>query len=511
MANETEIILSGRYLTLKNTTTRVVYFTEYVDELKYFREDDNFSFYPSSVQTNNITVIRQSRLGQNPNGVGLTLFDYSTTLNPDTGLVFVDADTMEAWIQSNIGKQIGSEPLNPIYISQVGGQGQPNTNNIVFVSEKSDFPTAVSGVITLNPNTIYFLVAEVDLLGDSIATSSGNSLIGGGADVSILKSTGLVGDLITIDNDFLVSDISFMDVVGTVLDVNSSGGAITPPRMVIRYCEFVGNLNNITTGSTNFLTAQDCVFNGGTIDILADIVNVVFSTCLFISDGQAYNMVELGSSAVVTNRIRFDYSTFQVIGSTTGININISATIPVDSYILDTIDFLGNGTYLQGIGQSYFDNEPRWTNCRGIVNTSAVSNFYMTNNATVTPIATINTPVKILGTTNANSINQKFTHTDNRLTYVGALQNDFEVNIVMSFETTTNNKKFGLYIAINGVVNTASLIYATSDGNNRAESIACQEIFALQNGDYVEAWIENATDTSNVTVTHLNLTVKALN
>lgn len=112
MANETEIILSGRYLTLKNTTTRVVYFTEYVDELKYFREDDNFSFYPSSVQTNNITVIRQSRLGQNPNGVGLTLFDYSTTLNPDTGLVFVDADTMEAWIQTNVGFFDNPNPIN---------------------------------------------------------------------------------------------------------------------------------------------------------------------------------------------------------------------------------------------------------------------------------------------------------------------------------------------------------------------------------------------------------------
>ena len=400
---------------------------------------------------------------------------------------------------------------DPLKIEIVGGQGQPNTDNIVFVASKDDFPAAVSNVITLDANKIYFITSSVDLLGDRIEINTGNSIIGGGADVSELKSTGLVGDLLTVNYDIILSDISFMDVVGAVASVNQLGTASPSPRVVIRYCEFVGNLSNIVCGDTNFLTAQDCVFDGGTINIESNIVNVVFSTCLFISDGQAYTMFEIGNGAVISNRLRIDYSTFQVIGSTTGINANGGASIPVDSYILDTVDFLGNGTFIAGIGQFYTDNEPRWINNRGIVNTAFIGNFSMVNNATTTTISTVNTPVKILGTTTPNVINQKFTHTNNRLTYTGSIIRDFEVNIVMSFTTTTNNKKFGLYIAINGVVTNASLIYATSDGNNRAESISCQEIFQLSQNDYVEAWIENATDSSNVTVTHLNLTVKAVN
>jgi len=123
MANETEIVLSGRYLTLLDTTTREVYFTEYVDQLKYLRDGGDFVFYPSSVMTNNIQVINQSKLGTK------NTFDYSNTLDPATGSKFVDGDTMEAWIIANVGFFDNPNPIDVELTAQLGAFGELITSH----------------------------------------------------------------------------------------------------------------------------------------------------------------------------------------------------------------------------------------------------------------------------------------------------------------------------------------------------------------------------------------------
>ena len=134
----------------------------------------------------------------------------------------------------------------------------------------------------------------------------------------------------------------------------------------------------------------------------------------------------------------------------------------------------------------------------------------MTNNATVTTISTVDTPVKALGTTTANTINQKFTHTDNRLTYVGALIRDFQVTATVSL-TSGNNKVIGVYVAKNGVVIPSSEMYSTTSGSGRAESLTCQTILELNENDYVEIWVENSSTSDDITVEYLNVICKSLN
>ena len=134
----------------------------------------------------------------------------------------------------------------------------------------------------------------------------------------------------------------------------------------------------------------------------------------------------------------------------------------------------------------------------------------MTNNATVTTISVTNTPVKALGTTTANTINQKFTHTDNRLTYVGALIRDFQVTATVSL-SSGNNNVIGVYVAKNGVVISSSEMYSTTSSGGKAESITCQTILELNENDYVEIWVENNTAVTDVTTEYLNVICKSLN
>jgi len=201
------------------------------------------------------------------------------------------------------------------------------------------------------------------------------------------------------------------------------------------------------------------------------------------------------------------YCSIVAFGSTVGIDVNTSATIPTEGYILDTINFSGGGTYTTGV--DYLDNKVRWSDVRGLVNTAEFGNYYMNNNATATTIASSGVAYKILGTTTANTINQKFTHTNNRLTYTGGLDRNFQVSATVSF-VTGNNKVIGLYVAKNGAIVTDSEMYATSSGSGRAESIHVQTVLELTANDYVELWIENDTDTTDITVEFLNFIAKSL-
>ena len=134
----------------------------------------------------------------------------------------------------------------------------------------------------------------------------------------------------------------------------------------------------------------------------------------------------------------------------------------------------------------------------------------MLNNATATTISASATPTKVLGTTIANAINQKFSHSNNRLTYTGGLLRDFQVSVTTSL-TSGNNNVIGVYVAKNGAIITESEMYGTTSSSGRAESISCQTILEMQENDYIEIWVENNTATQDITVEYMNVIIKSLN
>ena len=133
----------------------------------------------------------------------------------------------------------------------------------------------------------------------------------------------------------------------------------------------------------------------------------------------------------------------------------------------------------------------------------------MTGNSTATTISVASTPVKVAGITTANAINQKFSHIDNRLTFTGALANTFEVNAIATF-ITSNNRDIKLSIAKNGTVIADSSVPVTSDNAGKAHAVPMQTILEMQTNDYIEIFVQNDTDTDNITVEYLSTTIKVL-
>ena len=213
--------------------------------------------------------------------------------------------------------------------------------------------------------------------------------------------------------------------------------------------------------------------------------------------------MEILSTANITRRFRIIYSSVVAFASTTGIDVDVSATIPVEGYILDTINFSGGSTYLAGV--DYLDNKSSFVRCIGINNTTEIGNYYMTGNSTATTISVASTPVKVAGITTANAINQKFSHIDNRLTFTGALANTFEVNSIATF-ITSNNRDIKLSIAKNGTVIADSSVPVTSDNAGKAHAVPMQTILEMQTNDYIEIFVQNDTDTNSITVEYLSTT-----
>ena len=188
--------------------------------------------------------------------------------------------------------------------------------------------------------------------------------------------------------------------------------------------------------------------------------------------------------------------------------MSTSASVPVEGYILDTVNFAGGGTYITGV--AFNDNKALFSNVNGVENSASVGLMTMQGNATATTITTQGVAVKAAGsTTFQSSVSQKFSHSDNRLTYTGSITRRFRVSVVASI-LASNNTQLGSYIAKNGSIISFSEIYTTADGNNRSENTAIQVITDLEENDYIEFFIENDTSTANVTVEDLSVIVEAL-
>lgn len=382
----------------------------------------------------------------------------------------------------------------------------PLTNNIIFVNSLADLPTAVAGVITLEDDKTYYITSNIDLLGNRLVGGSNTTIIGTSSEVSILTSTGLgVGiPLLTSIYTTPIRNISINDIDTAV----SFDGTSNPSEMALDWTgvNFV-NVPNVGAikKASNFIFDKGAFLNSKGLKFDGTIGTVALNNSLFSGDGLAGNILELLSTCEITRRFRVIYSSIIATSSTIGVNVSNSALIPVESYILDTVNFSGGGTYLSGV--SVTDNQTLFVNCKGIANSNEVSQYYMNGNATTTTVSATNVPYKVLGTTNSASITQKFTNTNNRATYIGSLTRQFLVTATLSLESGTNNQ-IGCYIGKNGSVSVESEVYGTTSGTGRAENITIQTLLELSTNDYIEIFVENATAINNILVTDLNVIVK---
>lgn len=381
-------------------------------------------------------------------------------------------------------------------------------SGIVFVNTKSDFPTASSGVITLEANRTYFITDTVDLTGDRLVCSNNTTLIGGSSENCILKSTGLSSSTALISSLYSLPMRNLAITHGTALNLD---GTATPTAALDWFgvnftsCAIVGTIKSYS----NFIMSDCALLSSANMNFDGTFGTIGFVNCLF-SGIAAQTTLNFPATLTITRRIRAIYSSFIAFGGATAINVSTSATIPVEGYILDTINFSGGATYTAGV--QYNDNKSLFSNCKGVTNSTELGQMYFANNATQNTIATQSVFEKILGTTTASSINERFTHANNQLTYTGAITRSFVITASCSASSiTTANATITVRIAKNGTTLAESEAQATTSAVNRNENFFCQTIVQLAQNDFIEIFIANNSSALNLLASELNVVIRAVN
>ena len=366
----------------------------------------------------------------------------------------------------------------------------------------SDFPAATGGVITLEDNAAYYIAGTIDLSGDRIVCGENTVLLGSSSENSMLMSTGLSGTAL-ITSEFSIP-VRYLAISADVaLDLDATGNAsqaLDWYGVNLVDCPTAGTIK----GYDNAIFFGCALLNSANLTFDGSIGTVAFNQCLM--DGRSsQSSIIMPSTLTITRRFRVIYSSFITLSGETGISFSDTATVPVQGYILDTVNFSGGGTYITG--PDYLDNKTLFVNTIGIENSREVSQYYMNGNTTVTTIASAGVAVKAAGATTSSVLTSKFTNTNNRATYTGAITRTFRAVATLSL-SSGNNQKIGTYIAKNGTVITESEIYTDTTGNGDLLNATIQALVSLSTNDYLEVWIENDTATNNITVTDLNMIIE---
>jgi len=123
-----------------------------------------------------------------------------------------------------------------------------------------------------------------------------------------------------------------------------------------------------------------------------------------------------------------------------------------------------------------------------------------------TSIAAADTFVKAAGTTTAEDVYRMTTAVANRIVYTGTKDVHAEVTVTFSMTTAGNNKEidFGIYhyddSAASGSVVTGSKIRRKIGTGADLGAASTSASIDLEEDDYVEFWVANHTDDTNVTI-----------
>jgi len=381
------------------------------------------------------------------------------------------------------------------------------TGTFQVIGSLADLPTPISNVITLADNTTYYFVTSLDLLGNTLQLGVNTALRGSSSLNSALYSSVSIGNFINSPSNVDVANLGFdgTNCVGVFISANGNPGTdnVFFTSCTIKNFNLLGGLGNYASIIFNNCT----ISNSAELEFDSTIGTLAFDNCLFIPAASSIVLLSLLSTCAITRRFRIIYSSFICNSTSVGISVSPLATIPDESYILDTVSFSGvSPAYIGGVTQT--SNKALFLNCRGVTNTSVIGQAYMIGNATATTIASSSTFVKVAGTTTAGAENSKYLHSNNRLTCDAAIERKYTVICQLSF-TSGNNQtcEFGFYDSELAGIRIASRTMVTTNGSGLSENVSFTSIISHKQLDFIEVHCANNSSATNITVTSMNFII----
>lgn len=383
----------------------------------------------------------------------------------------------------------------------VSGSSSNVRANHVLVRSASDFPAAVGGVITLVAGTTYEINGTITLTNK--IDPNGCYIIGVNGLTDKLVYTPASGELFTGTHGATIKllTLTAASAGARLFNIDAASANL---NFIVQNCYILG-CNNIGLikgfGGTVYFETVAYFFNTNGITY-ENNTNLVLSTQLWDKTNSNTYEKLVGTFNII--QITGGDRAMQAINTPTA--IDVSGVTSLVTGELKMVLFNGTGTNVNGTFSNKWEVE-----AFGLTTEKddvATGNFYVSTTAT-TVIASANIPVKAAGTTTAVNLFRVSSPANNRLTYTGTKTRRFQITGAL---TATAGAIFGAYftfsIAKNGTILPESKQKVRIINNTDQVSVVLSCTVSLAANDYIEVWVENNTDATNIILQNLNLSIK---
>lgn len=408
-------------------------------------------------------------------------------------------------------KGISSATSGQLYVADGLGSGSWDTvtSEQVLVFSESDFPAPVDvgGVMTIVPEAKEYIIQNTMNLSYPIAfPGTGLTTTIRSLNRSVVTYTGTQALFRDPDAQGAVEIFGLTEWTApsaNMFDITAGTGGFTfqaqsAPRFT--NCNSLGTIDCNGTSRFNTFYGTFSDFDQGlvVIDPLFFEINTMF--CFGNNQtGCTYFTVQ---GASTTGSVNMFNCTFTVGSNETVWDFDSTINAGVDS-----INLIGNtleGTLDGAIfaaGSLDLDTVKLYSSSNNglLANTTPDALASMRGNTTATVIAAANTPVKVAGSFTDES-SQHFTiASDGRITYNGIRDITIPIDAAITAISENGTDDIALYFAKNGTV------IANSGGDAEIQAVDPTRLSILwqlsfSTNDYFELFVENQTDTSNITI-----------
>lgn len=380
----------------------------------------------------------------------------------------------------------------------------------VLVDSLDDLPAPVGNVITLQADTTYTIITNLILGANKLVCQNNVAIIGDSLVNSSITSNLLAGeDVITSPGQIQISTLNFIGLgQGRLFNLNGitnpSGGCYV--REIRAFTIALGTIKNY-----NALRMDTCVFenNKGGLTIDGSNQKVTLDYLQFLNTVAGVTALTFPATYSCVDKTRLLTSVFNSVAGNTSLNVNPGVGVSPESFLLTEANFTGAGTKITGIDSA--NTKALFTRNSGVRNTYNMAYYFSLGNVTPTVFANTTNFVKVAGISAMQAVSQRFDNAgiDNRAVYVGSITRTFKIATMANLFATTNNITMMMRIAKNGVTIADSEAKVTTGTAGFYENITCVTLQDLNTNDYIEVFLRNSTNTSNITVTDLSVVVEA--
>lgn len=365
----------------------------------------------------------------------------------------------------------------------------------VVISQLSDFPAPVGGVITLEPLTKYQIVNDITTP-DRFVMQNRTVLYGDSTSLSLLTYTGSDTMFTWVDSTVDFGDLRVTAPLATIFSGNSAGNpsaAFIMQRVSFEVCESIGII-----GDTFAIRWTDIAFFDVSISgfMFTGSQGFILIEASFISQ-DAGVVLDFGTSTF--NGFTFINSVITTTGSVIVLS-GLTNSGNVNAGGIGTIvnnRFQGNLT-VNDIGPD--DANWQFSLNDTIPDTRPDTLLSMQGNITDTVITVSGTPVLVAGLWAVETTSQMTGDTSGKTTYNSGKGAKLPLTASVTIEPVSGGTQdLGIFIAINGApVDNSKRVTSTSAGNPVTLDAHWQDI--LVDGDFVEVFVSNESGTTNLLV-----------